>query len=149
MGGTGVRPGITKVGLNRAKASTGLTLRRPNRHGDRRCLRGSGRGHCRPAAGRAQPGRGAAICVTVFGLGFGLATIARPAALLADRYGTTGYASIAGALTLPATIAKATAPLAAAATAVAGSYTAVMIGVSAARLLAAVALTRVGRLGEV
>lgn len=57
---------------------------------------------------------GAAACVTAFGLGFGVATIARPA-IVAARYGTARYATIAAALTLPVTAAKATAPLAAAA----------------------------------
>jgi hypothetical protein len=38
---------------------------------------------------------GAIGCVTVIGLGFGVATIARPA-ILADRYDTTAYASISG-----------------------------------------------------
>lgn len=56
---------------------------------------------------------GAAACVTAFGLGFGVATIARPA-IVAARYGTARYAGIAGALTLPITLAKAVAPLAAA-----------------------------------
>lgn len=57
---------------------------------------------------------GAIIGVIGFGLGFGVASLATPA-LLADRYGTTAYASIAGLLAAPVTIAKATAPLAAAA----------------------------------
>jgi MFS family permease len=57
---------------------------------------------------------GAVIAVTGFGLGFGIASLASPA-LLADRYGTIAYASIAGTLAAPVTLAKATAPLAAAA----------------------------------
>jgi predicted MFS family arabinose efflux permease len=56
---------------------------------------------------------GAVIGVTAFGLGFGVATIARPV-LLAERYGPTGYATLAGILVVPMTIAKATAPLGAA-----------------------------------
>lgn len=56
---------------------------------------------------------GAAACVTAFGLGFGVATIARPA-IVAARYGTARYASIAGALSLPITLAKGVAPLGAA-----------------------------------
>jgi MFS family permease len=59
---------------------------------------------------------GAAACVIAFGLGFGVATIARPA-ILAARYGTSRYATIAGVMTLPITLAKAGAPLAAAAVA--------------------------------
>jgi predicted MFS family arabinose efflux permease len=57
---------------------------------------------------------GAAACVVAFGLGFGVATIARPA-IVADRYGTRRFATIAGAMTLPVTLAKAGAPAAAAA----------------------------------
>ncbi|MEV0649602.1 MFS transporter [Phytomonospora sp. NPDC050363] len=53
---------------------------------------------------------GAAACVTAFGLGFGVATIARPA-ILADRYGTGRFATIAGMVAFPMTIAKALSPL--------------------------------------
>lgn len=56
---------------------------------------------------------GAVIVVVGFGLGFGVASLATPA-LLADRYGTVAYASVAGRLAAPVTVAKATAPLAAA-----------------------------------
>ncbi|MCZ7373262.1 MFS transporter [Micromonospora sp. WMMC250] len=56
---------------------------------------------------------GAVITVVGFGLGFGITSLATPA-MLTDRYGTTAYATIAGRLTAPVTIAKATAPLAAA-----------------------------------
>ncbi len=56
---------------------------------------------------------GAAACITAFGLGFGVATIARPA-IVTNRYGTLRYATIAAAMTLPITLAKAIAPLAAA-----------------------------------
>ncbi|WP_020525252.1 MFS transporter [Catelliglobosispora koreensis] len=56
---------------------------------------------------------GAAACVTAFGLGFGVATIARPA-ILAGRYGTARYATIAATMTVPITLAKASAPLGAA-----------------------------------
>ncbi|GHJ48197.1 MFS transporter [Catellatospora sp. TT07R-123] len=59
---------------------------------------------------------GAVVCVALFGLGFGVGTIARPA-ILVDRYGTTAYGAISGTLTVPTTIAKAAAPLAAAAVA--------------------------------
>jgi len=55
----------------------------------------------------------AAVCITAFGLGFGVATIARPA-ILADRYGTHRYATIAATMAVPITLAKAGAPLAAA-----------------------------------
>lgn len=53
-------------------------------------------------------------CVVAFGVGFGVATIARPA-ILADRYGTAGYATSAAVMILPLTLARAGAPLAAAA----------------------------------
>jgi len=65
-----------------------------------------------PAIGHTLPG--AAACVTAFGLGFGVATIARPA-ILADRYGTARYATIAAAMAVPITLAIAAAPLATAA----------------------------------
>lgn len=54
---------------------------------------------------------GAVIAVIAFGLGFGVSSLAAPA-LLADRYGTTAYASIAGILALPVTLSRAIAPLA-------------------------------------
>jgi hypothetical protein len=57
---------------------------------------------------------GASACVTAFGLGFGVATIARPA-IVAERYGTGRFATIAAAMAVPITLAKAGAPLAAAA----------------------------------
>ncbi|MDZ5446872.1 MFS transporter [Micromonospora sp. 4G57] len=57
---------------------------------------------------------GAVIGIVGFGLGFGVASLATPA-LLADRYGTTAYASIAGRMAASVTVAKATAPLGAAA----------------------------------
>jgi predicted MFS family arabinose efflux permease len=87
-----------------------------------------------PAIGRS--GLGAAACVTAFGIGYGVATIARPA-MLAERFGTTAYASIAGALAVPVTIAKAGAPLIAAVVAVHAGYGAVMIAAACACVLAA------------
>ncbi len=96
-----------------------------------------------PVLGRTAVG--AIVGVVGFGLGFGVATIARPA-LLAERYATTGYASIAGLLAVPVTAAKAVAPVAAAALhAVTGGYTPVMAGVSAACGISAVAIAAVGR----
>jgi predicted MFS family arabinose efflux permease len=59
---------------------------------------------------------GAAACVIAFGLGYGVSTIARPA-IVADRYGTANYATIAATMTLPITLSRALAPLAAAAVA--------------------------------
>jgi MFS family permease len=80
---------------------------------------------------------GAVLAVTAFGLGFGLASLATPQ-LLADRYGTTAYASIAGNLAAPVTLAKAGAPLGAAALlGVTGGFTAVLIVTGAGCLVAA------------
>ncbi|WP_370369944.1 MFS transporter [Catenulispora sp. GP43] len=53
---------------------------------------------------------GAIGCVLAFGIGFGVSTIARPA-LLAERYGTTAFATLAAAWGAPLTFAKAVAPL--------------------------------------
>jgi predicted MFS family arabinose efflux permease len=64
-----------------------------------------------PHLGRSTAG--AAACIVAFGLGFGVATIARPA-IVADRYGTARYATIAATMTLPITLARGLAPLAAA-----------------------------------
>jgi len=75
-----------------------------------------------------------------------VATIARPA-LLADRYGTTGFATIAGVLAVPLTVVKATAPLAASlARAAAGGYTPVAVAVAAGCVLAAGCLAVLSRL---
>jgi predicted MFS family arabinose efflux permease len=57
---------------------------------------------------------GAVVCVVAFGVGFGVATIAKPA-IVADRYGTTRYATIAASMTMPITLVRAFAPLGAAA----------------------------------
>jgi hypothetical protein len=85
----------------------------------------------------AGTGIGAILAVTGFGLGFGVSSLASPA-LLADRYGTTAYASIAGTLATPVTLAKAGAPLGAAALyATAGNYLPVLAAVGGLCLLAA------------
>jgi MFS family permease len=79
-----------------------------------------------PALGRSAAG--AIACVTLFGLGFGVVTIVRPA-LLADRYGASSYATISGTMAMPMNIAKAIAPLIAAVliSASASGYTDLMI----------------------
>jgi predicted MFS family arabinose efflux permease len=83
----------------------------------------------------------AIVAVTGFGLGFGVATIAKPV-LLANRYGTRRYATIAGLLVVPMTIAKAAAPLAAAVLhRSSGSYTGVFLAVAGACAIGAVALS--------
>ena len=68
-----------------------------------------------------------------------VATIARPA-LLAERYGTTAYASIAGALSVPVTAAKAASPLLAAVLAQHAGYGTVMIVNAVACIVAAAML---------
>jgi predicted MFS family arabinose efflux permease len=94
-----------------------------------------------PAVGRGAAG--AVTCVVLFGFGFGVGTIARPA-LLAERYDTMAYATLSGAIALPATAAKAGAPLAAAALSITGfGYGAVMLTVASACLIAATALVLV------
>ncbi|MER7006022.1 MFS transporter [Dactylosporangium sp. NPDC000555] len=80
---------------------------------------------------------GAVIGVVAFGIGFGIANLASPA-LLADRYGTSGYATIASTLGTPVTLAKAGAPLGAAALYTAtGGYTPVLAVIGATCLVAA------------
>ncbi|MFU8875437.1 MFS transporter [Micromonospora sp. SL4-19] len=86
---------------------------------------------------------GAVIAVTGFGLGFGIASLATPA-LLADRYGTTAYATIAGRLAAPVTTAKAAAPLLAATLLPHGGYHLLLAAVTTACLLAAVGMRVVG-----
>lgn len=90
-----------------------------------------------PLTGRGVAG--AVVSVVLFGLGFGVSTIARPA-LLADRYGTTAYGSLSGALALPITVAKAVAPLLAAGLAQVAGYPTVMGAVAAACTFGALCL---------
>src|SRR4029450_5437668 len=87
---------------------------------------------------------GAAGCLIPFGLGFGVASIAKPAILL-DRYGDHGYATIAGILGTPSTIAAATAPLAAAALATALGYTPLVLTAAAACICSGLALAATRR----
>ncbi|MCA2218192.1 MFS transporter [Jidongwangia harbinensis] len=98
------------------------------------------------AAGLPLTGRDAVAAVAGvigFGLGFGVGSIARPV-LLADRYDTRRYATIAGVLVVPMTVAKAAAPLgAAAAHTYADSYAPVFGAVAVACALAAAALVAV------
>jgi predicted MFS family arabinose efflux permease len=79
---------------------------------------------------------GAVLAVVAFGIGFGVVSLVKPT-MLADRYGTTGYATIAGILTTPITLARAAAPLGAAGLLAAGGYPPVLVAVAAACLLAA------------
>ncbi|MEU8247425.1 MFS transporter [Nonomuraea sp. NPDC048916] len=98
-----------------------------------------------PLVGRSVPG--AVGAVVLFGLGFGVGTIARPA-LLTARYGTAAYGSLSGALALPITVAKAVAPLLAAGLAQVAGFPAVMGAVAAACALGAASLVAYDRRGR-
>ncbi len=82
---------------------------------------------------------GAAVCLVLFGLGFGIASIATPA-ILVDRYGPKGYGTIAGTLATPVLIARACAPFGGAVLAAAVGYTTVILLVAAGCISAAICL---------
>jgi MFS family permease len=89
---------------------------------------------------------GVVAFVALFGLGVGLISLAR-AALVADFFGVAAYASISGLLAFVLTIARAAAPVAAAALrAATGNYQLVMAAVAAASLAASLAMGRAHRL---
>jgi MFS family permease len=88
---------------------------------------------------------GAIACLVLFGLGFGVASIATPAILL-ERYGATGYGTIAGTLASPILIAKATAPLGGALLAAALGYRALVLLVATACTIAGLLLFLAQRL---
>ncbi|WP_433007942.1 MFS transporter [Kribbella sp. CA-294648] len=96
-----------------------------------------------PLAGRHLAG--AIACLVLFGLGFGVASIATPAILL-DRYGATGYATIAGTLATPVLIARAAAPLGGALLAATAGYRPLVLLVAAACIIAGALLALVRRL---
>jgi MFS family permease len=79
---------------------------------------------------------GAVAGVVAFGLGFGVASLVKPT-MLADRYGTTAFGTVAGVLATPVTVAKATAPLGAAGLLAAVGYVPVLVTVGVAGLVAA------------
>jgi hypothetical protein len=84
--------------------------------------------------------------VALFGLGVGLISFSG-AALVADFYGVAAYASINGVLALTVTIARAAAPVAAAALRMtSGSYHLVMVAVAVCSILASLAMTQAHRL---
>jgi predicted MFS family arabinose efflux permease len=96
---------------------------------------------------------GAATSLTLFGLGFGVSSIATPAILL-ERYGDQNYATIAGILSTPTTVARATAPLGAAALASTTGYrplvlTAATICLTAALFLYLAQQTTRARTGDI
>jgi predicted MFS family arabinose efflux permease len=82
---------------------------------------------------------GAATGVIAFGIGFGVASLVKPQ-LLADRYGTVAYGTVAGILATPITLARAVAPMAAAGLLDIGGYGGVMSGIGVACLVAAVGI---------
>jgi predicted MFS family arabinose efflux permease len=96
-----------------------------------------------PVVGRHMSG--AIACLVLFGLGFGVGSIAKPAILL-DRYGAAGYATIAGTLAAPAVIARAAAPLAGALLAAATGYWLMVLLVAASCVVAGLLLLLVARL---
>jgi MFS family permease len=83
---------------------------------------------------------GAVGFVLLFGLGFGVGTIARPA-MLADAYGNRDYATLSALSGIALTAAKTAGPVAAGVLRTAtGSYTAAVLAVAAIAALAAVAV---------
>jgi MFS family permease len=91
---------------------------------------------------------GVVAFVVLFGLGVGLISLAR-AALVADLYGVAAYASINGVLALPLTIARAAAPVGAAALhATTGSYRQVLAAVALCAAFASLAMARAHQLGR-
>ena len=83
---------------------------------------------------------GAVGFVLLFGLGFGVGTIARPA-MLADAYGNRDYATISALSGIALTAAKTAGPVAAGVLRTAtGSYTAAVLAAAAIAALAAVAV---------
>jgi hypothetical protein len=89
---------------------------------------------------------GAVLFVLLFGLGFGVGTIARPA-LLADPYGTGAYATLSALCGVAFTVAKVVGPVAAGlAVTATGSWTPALLGLLVATLVASVSVARSGRL---
>lgn len=85
---------------------------------------------------------GAIVFVVLFGIGFGVGTIARPA-MLAEAYGTTSYATLSALLGVALTAARSVGPVAAGAVRTwAGSYQPVTAGLVAVCAVAAVAVAR-------
>lgn len=95
-----------------------------------------------PAAGRGVAG--AVGCVLAFGFGLGVSTIARPA-MLADRYGTQAYATLAAAWGMPLTLVKALGPLATVVLWHGAGLTIALDAATACFLLGAIGLVAAGR----
>lgn len=95
-----------------------------------------------PASAGGVPGAVAGI--VCFGLGFGVATLARPI-MLSELFGTTGFATISAVLVVPITLVTAFAPLGAALLRQAtGSYPVVWAMVAGCCAVAALAVAAVG-----
>jgi len=89
----------------------------------------------RPASATA-----AVVFVVLFGLGFGVGTIARPA-LVVEAYGVAPYATVSALMGLALAAAKVVGPVTAGATrTVSGSYTPALVGLAVVCALSAVAL---------
>jgi hypothetical protein len=87
---------------------------------------------------------GAVAFVLLFGIGFGIGTIAKPA-MLAEAYGTASYATLAALLGVALTAARAAGPLAAGGVRTwTGSYQPVAAGMVTMCTVAAVAVARAG-----
>lgn len=84
--------------------------------------------------------------VLLFGIGFGVGTIARPA-LVARRFGVTRFATLAGLLGLITTLATTAGPVAAGiARTLTGSYAPVLVGILGLCTAAAASLLRADHL---
>jgi MFS family permease len=89
---------------------------------------------------------GAVTFVVLFGLGFGVGTIARPA-LLADGFGSRDYATLAAISGVAMTAARTVGPFAAGlARTSTGSYAPVLVALGVTAALSAVAVAGAGRL---
>jgi predicted MFS family arabinose efflux permease len=87
---------------------------------------------------------GAVGFVVLFGLGFGVGTLGRPA-LLAQHFGVRDFATLSGLLAIPLTAAMTAGPLAAGVVRTAtGGYTPVLIGLVVVCAVSAAAVARVG-----
>jgi predicted MFS family arabinose efflux permease len=82
----------------------------------------------------------AVVFVLLFGLGFGVGTIARPA-MVAETYGVVRYATVSALMGLALAVAKVAGPVATGASrTVAGDYTPALVGLVVVTLASAVAL---------
>ncbi len=90
---------------------------------------------------------GAVAFVLLFGIGFGVGTITRPA-LTADAFGSAAFATVAALIGIALTAAKAAGPVSAGVLRThSGGYTTVLVAVTAACLVAAVAVWHSGPSG--